>query len=61
MKKKMVTDLLPPHCGIKLKSKKESLIILKELLSQLELDGRTNTGLAKIYRRMIDRSEEKST
>ncbi len=53
---KKLPSLLPRNCGVTLRSKQESLDVLREQLEQLKLQGKGESHLAKVYLAILRRT-----
>ncbi len=49
--------LVPRNCGVKLRSKKESLEIIRQNLEQLKVQGLGQSKMARMYQAMLEASE----
>lgn len=49
--------LIPRNCGVKTRSKKDSLEMIKQHLEQLKVQGLGQSKMAKIYQAMLNASE----
>ena len=58
MKPSQYSVIIPQNCGVKLRSKKESILVIKEKLNQLILEGKGQSFMAKAYRNILERSLE---
>lgn len=58
MKKINYSDLVPKNCGVKLRSKEESTLVIKEKLETLVLEGKQSTFLAKVYFQILAKAKE---